>query len=458
MRLGRYLLTAGIVGSAIAAMSAPATAFCGFYVAKADAKLFNEASKVVVARKESRTVVTMASDYKGDPKEFALVVPVPTVIKRSQINLTTNKLVDHLDAYTAPRLVEYHDRNPCAPRRRYRMTTSARPAAGAVYEKRRARAKSLGVKIEAQYSVGEYEILILSAKQSGGLATWLNEQGYKIPAKAHDVLASYIRQDMKFFVAKVNLEKKAALGFNYLRPIQVAFDSARFMLPIRLGTVNASGPQDLLIFMLTERGRVETTNYRTKRIPSNLDVPIFTRDEFGKFYKAMFDHQVKKDGMRAVYLEYAWNMAWCDPCAADPIPNEKLVELGAYWLLDAQTIPTQRQRFRRRNRAQNAFVTRLHVRYAADNFPEDLQFQETADRKNFQGRYVLHHPYTGPAICDAAERYRQRVAERRRQAARNLAELTGWKLENIHKRMNLTKAEISDTPWYERMWGKEQKQ
>ena len=22
--------------------------------------------------------------------------------------------------------------------------------------------------------------------------------------------------------------------------------------------------------------------------------------------------------MRAVFLEYAWDMAWCDPCAADP--------------------------------------------------------------------------------------------------------------------------------------------
>jgi len=458
MRLGTRLLAAGIVGTAIAASSAPAMAFCGFYVAKADAKLFNEASKVVVARKENRTVVTMASDYRGDPKEFALVVPVPTVIKRSQINLTTNKLVDHLDAYTAPRLVEYHDRNPCAPRLAYRRYSAARPTAGAVFEKRRQRARTLGVKIEAQYSVGEYEILILSAKQSGGLATWLDESDYKIPAKAKAVLASYIRQDMKFFVAKVNLEKKEKLGFNYLRPIQVAFESARFMLPIRLGTVNAKGPQDLLIFMLTERGRVETTNYRTKRIPSNLDVPIFTRDEFGKFYKAMFDHQVKKDSMRAVYLEYAWNMAWCDPCAADPIPNDKLVELGAYWLLNKTTRPTKRPVLRRRARPQNAFVTRLHVRYDAENFPEDLQFQETADRKNFQGRYILRHPYTGPAICDAADRYRQRVAERRRQAARNLAELTGWKLEDIHKHMQLIKAETQVPPWYERMWGERDKQ
>ena len=47
-----------------------------------------------------------------------------------------------------------------------------------------ARAKALGVTIEAQYTVGEYDILILSAKQSGGLETWLTENGYRIPAGA----------------------------------------------------------------------------------------------------------------------------------------------------------------------------------------------------------------------------------------------------------------------------------
>src|SRR5215469_11349691 len=65
----------------------PTQAFCGFYVAKADAKLFNQASKVVVAHKGEQTAVTMASDYRGDPKEFALVIPVPTVVKKEQIRV-----------------------------------------------------------------------------------------------------------------------------------------------------------------------------------------------------------------------------------------------------------------------------------------------------------------------------------------------------------------------------------
>ena len=90
-------------------------AFCGFFVAKADTKMFNSSSKVVLVRDQDRTVLTMANDYRGDPKEFAMVIPVPTVLKRKQINVGNHKPIEHLDQYTAPRLVEYFDSNPCSP-------------------------------------------------------------------------------------------------------------------------------------------------------------------------------------------------------------------------------------------------------------------------------------------------------------------------------------------------------
>ena len=139
----------------------------------------------------------------------------------------------------------------------------------------RQRANSLGVTIEATYTVGEYDILILSAKQSGGLQTWLLENGYTVPMGAHRVLASYIRQGMKFFVAKVNLGEQKRLGFAYLRPLQVAYESSKFMLPLRLGMVNADGPQELFVFAITKNGRVETTNYRTVRLPSGGEIGLY---------------------------------------------------------------------------------------------------------------------------------------------------------------------------------------
>ncbi|MEO1370740.1 MAG: DUF2330 domain-containing protein, partial [Acidobacteriota bacterium] len=215
----------------------PARAFCGFYVAKAESELYNRASKVVIVRDGDRTVLTLSNDYEGDPREFAMVIPVPTLLERDQIHVGDRAVIDHLDAYTAPRLVEYFDADPCQARERYladgAMSMRAAPESGA----RQRRAKSLGVTIEAAYTVGEYDIVLLSARQSRGLETWLREEGYRLPDGAAPVLGSYLKQGMRFFVAKVNLDAQARLGVQELRPLQIAFESPKFMLPVRLGTV-----------------------------------------------------------------------------------------------------------------------------------------------------------------------------------------------------------------------------
>src|SRR5213080_3271087 len=136
--------------------------FCGFYVAKADTKLFNKASQVVLVRHEDKTVLTMANDYQGDLKEFAIVIPVPTFLEKDQIHVGDKALIDHLDAYSAPRLVEYFDPDPCvqfeAFKRRSALAPMSAPSADAHG------GAALGVRIEAQYTVGEYDILILSAE------------------------------------------------------------------------------------------------------------------------------------------------------------------------------------------------------------------------------------------------------------------------------------------------------
>jgi hypothetical protein len=410
------------------AFSDAARAFCGFYVARADAGLFNRSSKVVLAHSGEHNVVTMASDVEGDPKEFAIVIPVPTVIKREQIRVVEPAAVDHLDAYTAPRLVEYFDEDPCAPRYMTERSSLAGGAPTAMPAPAPTRTASLGVTVEATYAVGEYDIVILSAVDSGGLLTWLNENGYKVPQAAKAVVGSYLQQNMHFFLAKVNLERRGAMGYSFLRPIQIAYDSPKFMLPIRLGTINADGPQDMIVLALSPRGRIETTNYRTVKLPSGDEVPLYVKAAFGDFYRDMFQHQVAAENGRAVFLEYAWDMNWCDPCAADPLGADELAKLGAFWL--GGSAPGAA--------GQNAFVTRLHVRYDKEHFPEDLVLQETADRENFQGRYVLRHPFAGAAKCEAGAEYTRQLPRAFAHQAETLARLTGWDLAKIRQRMSET--------------------
>jgi len=128
-------------------------------------------------------------------------------------------------------------------------------------------------------------------------------------------------------------------------------------------------------------------------------------------------------------MEYAWDMGWCDPCAADPLSREELQELGVFWLNQGQG--NQKPQFRRPSPAQNVFVTRLHVRYDAKSFPEDLKFKTTGNKENFQGRYVLRHAFEGEMRCEAAKDYKKMVNERREKEVKTLANLTGWDRKDI---------------------------
>jgi len=310
------------------------------------------------------------------------------------------------------------------------------------------RGLALGVTIEASYTVGEYDILILSATESSGLIQWLEENDYRIPKGAKDVVDSYLKQDMRFFVAKVNLQEQTKLGYSKLRPLQVAYESNKFMLPIRLGTLNAKGKQELYVYALTRTGRVETTNYRTVKLPSNNEVPEFVQSEFGDFYRAMFARQTEKENERGVFLEYAWDMAWCDPCAADPLSADELRKLGVFW------VDGQQGRSNAPSTAQNVFVTRLHVRYDREHFPEDLVFQETGDRQNYQGRYIIRHPWTGEMQCDASA-YMAATRERQEREAQMLANLTGWNINEIRAKIPYLDGVTPEPvlpPWWKRIW------
>jgi hypothetical protein len=422
-----------------------AQAFCGFFVARADAKLFNSASQVVIVHEDDNTILTMVNDYRGEPRSFALVVPVPIVLEKELVRVVSPKVVQRVDAFSAPRLAEYFDSNPCE-RERYAKMEAKRGAAAPAAEKSADKAdrdRALGVTVLAEYTVGEYDIVILSALESNGLETWLRENQYNIPKGASAALAPYIRSEMKFFVAKVNLKELAKSGATSLRPLQFAFTDKRFMLPIRLGMLNADGPQDLVAYVITKQFRVEPTNYRSPKIASNVEIPTFIKTDFATFYRDLFRHSVDKESGRAVFTEHAWNMGWCDPCADDPLTKDELEELGVWWL-DAK-----------QGQAQQAFITRLHARYTPETFPEDLMLKVTKDSANFQARYVLRHPWTGNEWCEAMEPYVKGVEQRREREMQTLASLTGWSIGDIRKRMvpmPITRPDqVKDKAWSDRV-------
>jgi len=416
----------------IAMVSHEATAFCGFYVSKADGTLKNKTSQVIIAHDGDRNVITMYNDFKGNLKDFAMVVPVPVVLKRNDIRVVDQQIFTLLNEYSQPRLVEYYDQNPCMIDKYDDELNKSAPRAAlseVVVSAYGAKRKDLGVKIEAKYLVGEYDILILSAKESSGLKTWLTENGYKIPEAANEVLEPYINSNMKFFVVKVNETEKKKLPGNFLRPIQISFNSPKFMLPIRLGMANADGDQDMIVYAFSKKGRIESTNYRNVELPTGKNIPLFVQNNFSNFYANLFQHQWSQQGKAVTMLEYAWdvspkNYIKCDPCVATAPSTQDLVQSGVWWLNNKDRYPEYNDNDDGIY-AANVYFSRLHIRYNRNSFPQDIMFQETYNTENFQARYIITHPATGDLNCLGGKKYLDDLKKRRREEMQTLGSLTG---------------------------------
>jgi MYXO-CTERM domain-containing protein len=337
--------------------------------------------------------------------DFAMVVPVPEVLMEANVKTLEDEVFEKLDRLTAPRLVEYFEQDPCS-------VVDFDDQAGNGNGQTNG-ATNGGVNVEARFQVGEYQIVILSSEESTALENWLTDNDYNVPMGAAPYYEPYIQAGMYFFVAKIDPEEVVFDndGRAVLSPLRFDYDADQFSLPIRLGMINSAGEQDLIVHILARDQRYDLANYDNVTIPTNKEVTADTEENFGEFYKALFAETVQQNP-GAVVTEYAWQASTCDPCPGPVLDPGDLLTLGADVL---------------GNEAEFDFswvVTRLHARYAKDEIGEDLVFRaappivggrefvvdpETGELEqgaresevnNFQGRYIIRHPYQGDIDCE----------------------------------------------------------
>lgn len=355
---------------ALTLLSPDAHAFCGTYMGSAGSQLFNNASQVAVVRQGTRTTLTLANDYEGDLTQFALVVPVPQVLGEDDVDVVEPDVFAALDLYSSPRRVAYE----CSDFRSDTGSWGGMDGGGTV-DTGSSGDTAGGVEVEAEFSAGEYDIVILSAEESGGLIDWLNAQGYAIPDGAEELLGEYIEAGSYFFAAKVDLSELPD-GATWLSPLRFGYDSDVFSLPIRLGTINADGAQDLVAYVINDedKGQVHISNYPQVELEDECmwpgEGPGADETDFGAFYAKEFQAAVTRDGRPGWLLEYSWSPAWCDPCTTDPPSDAQLQSLG----FDGS--------------GYEAWFTRLHMRYGADDVDQDLVFYESGLEETDQVRYI----------------------------------------------------------------------
>ncbi|HEX3776700.1 MAG TPA: DUF2330 domain-containing protein [Polyangiaceae bacterium] len=405
---------AGLALGAVLTLAEPASAFCGFYVAGATSNLYANATMVVLMRDGTRTVLSIQNNYQGPPDQFAIVIPVPVVLQQDQVKTLPHDIFDRVDRLGSPRLVEYWEQDPCQPT--FEVGTASGGSSSVLLTP--GAASDAGVTVEAQFTVGEYDIVILSADDSTGLSTWLTANDYNIPSGADSALAPYVATGSKFFVAKVDPSKVTFQnGQAALSPLRFYYDTPDFSLPVRLGLLNSHGTQDLIVNILSTQ-RFEVANYPNVTIPTNQRVVDGVRDGFGGFYEALFSDTLSKNP-GAVVTEYAWSASSCDPCPVDPLTQDELATLGADV---TQGLGANNQSY------VDYTLTRLHYRYTPQSLAQDLVFKAAepivggrgipdatgaldptvqdgqVGTDTFQGRYVILHPWTGAISCASPRR------------------------------------------------------
>ena len=267
-----------------------------------------------------------------------------------------------------------------------------------------------GVTVEAEFEVGEYEIVILSTDDATALESWLTTNEYTIPEGASDAFDPYVQGGSYFFVAKVKADEVTFRDGNaVLSPLRFYYDTPTFSLPIKLGLINAQGSQDLIVYTLGEEQRYEVANRPNVTIPTNIEVINEVRDDFGTFYRTLFAETVAQNPGAAV-TEYSWASSSCDPCPGPTLDQNDIATLGGDVVGEGNDWSWR-----------NWTLTRIHLRYDSSTLGDDLVFAEAEpifggrevyneDREletgsgpgwtnNFQGRYIIRHRWDGPVEC-----------------------------------------------------------
>ena len=361
-------------------------AFCGTYVGEPGAELTSGASQVVLARQGTRTTLTLANDVEASVKDFAIVIPVPEVLDEDDVRVVDASFIDQIQRYAGPRLVTYE----CADFAyldewgRGSSGCGGCNADDAFYalDSAETDADPPSVTVEAEFAVGEYDIVILSSEDSADLLTWLNNEGYGVSEAAESMLGEYIAADSKFMAAKVRLDDvpvaDGIVGRPYLTPLQISYDSDTFSLPIRLGTVNSPGTQDLIVYALTDvnEGEVSISNYPQAELATDCMFDEARHGDMDDFIGDQIDAAVDANDGAAWVRTYSWTGGWCDPCPdGQQLDDATVTELGF------------------EGGAGAVHTTRLWMRYDADAAAEDVVLYTTGGGAAAQLRYIVYADY-----------------------------------------------------------------
>lgn len=380
----------------------------GLFLAKDGSDVISKQSKVVVARKDNINVLTFTNEFESEADELMLLIPVSEAVKPSQVSMIDMSLLNTLEEYTSPRLVEYVNFDPCQKDSAKRPDINVDRSYTTIADD-----KAIGVSSKDKDIVASSEIYALTSKESDGIIVWLKNNGYNLNEKTVNLLQSYIASKSRFVVLKFKDvgDKKA-----WTAPVQITSEAKQFILPAAIGTANADGNQDMTITFLSSLGKIVPVSTNIREIDIGLDLPLSAKGDFPAVYGRMLN-KFFDNHRGTMLLEYAWPANSCKPCTSEPVPVQNLIDLGATWyhlpkkgtagLVDP---------------ASAIYMTRIHARFDIAQTPDNFMFEELSDRLQYQ-TYFKVTEFVDAAKSSCGNEFEQKAKKIENEWQHNLDKL-----------------------------------
>lgn len=426
-----------------AVQSGAANALNAIYLTEPTKAVDHKPSVMVVSRDENRTVVTLAPRFSYDGTKLGILVPVPNISSKTQIRFANPEFVAEAMRFTSPRFNYYNDGDICVDGQ-----------------------KSLEDRLDVKKSdilpftfdyVDAPDIRIIKSDELAEkpLGEILKEAGFSADKVYDDVLASYKAANVEFVLLTLN---QALVDDQTIPPLQIAYESDNFTLPLGLSAMTGGAAQDLTLIFISRDGLVQPKSVGFKKMPTDLDIPLFVKSDFAAAYNDIFGQAVTADNFQSAFLEFSGDVAWCPNCKdSNALDRSDLRALGAWWV-DRLNVHKTKTAAKPKAAPTNVYMTRMHIRHTNKTLQGGTEFVSTKDKSRFQVAFNMHQPFVKAVTCEDGRLYQLNLPKSYEAQIYNYAALTGQKAADIRAKMEEAgqsfALETSDdsSAWWERMW------
>ena len=322
----------------------------GFYTG--DTPIYQNTERLIFAVAPGSTTLYEQISYSGDPKNFAWVLPVPSVPK---LETTSIDLFRNLDQATAPRFYGPTP-PPCglAPLGG-RGVGSGAPAGGS------------SVQVYGSGQVGPFAYDVIGSSDPNAAKQWLVSHHYQVNDTLQTTIAPYTQAHMLFLAMR--LQPQA--GVQDITPIKVTFATTQnqVMIAIRMAATASSAHMGLLVWIFGS-SRFVPQNYQSVQVS---DKQLSVTPSAGANYQDLVDKGISSASGHGFVTEFA-----------QPTTS---IYTGS-----SNTLSELRQHY--------SYVTRLYTRISPENMTLDPIFVAQSGLSNVSNIHDLSdHP--APTNCDA---------------------------------------------------------